>query len=42
MTLYSKAAGVMTGNAVQDDAMSNLRFNDVRVNQNVTVRFVLE
>lgn len=40
--LRSKAAGVMTGNAVQDDAMSNLRFNDVRVNQNVTVRFVLE
>lgn len=35
----SKAA---TGNAIQEDAMSNVKFNDVRVNQNVTVRFALE
>lgn len=35
----SKAA---TGNAIQEDALSNIKFNDVRINQNVTVRFVLE
>ncbi len=37
--LSSKAA---TGNAIQEDALSNVKFNDVRVNQSVTVRFALE
>ncbi|WP_298062961.1 SIMPL domain-containing protein [uncultured Rikenella sp.] len=37
--LSSKAA---TGNAIQEDALSNVKFNDVRVSQSVTVRFVLE
>lgn len=41
--LRSKAAGLMmSGNAIQDDALSNVKFNDVRINQNVTVRFILE
>lgn len=31
-----------SGNAIQDEAMPELKFNDVRINQNVTVRFVLE
>ena len=31
-----------SGNALQADSMPDLNFNDVRVNQNVTVRFVLE
>lgn len=31
-----------SGNALQDEAMPELKFNDVRINQNVTVRFVLE
>lgn len=41
--LRGKAAGVMfTGNAMADSELSNVKFNDVRVNQNVTVRFALE
>lgn len=35
-------AAAKSGNAIQDEAMPELKFNDVRINQNVTVRFVLE
>lgn len=40
--LRGKAAGVMTGNALSDSSLADVKFNDVRVSQNVTVRFVLE
>lgn len=35
-------AAAKSGNAMADEAMPELKFNDVRINQNVTVRFVLE
>lgn len=31
-----------SGNAMMDESMPSLQFNDVKVNQNVTVRFILE
>ena len=31
-----------SGNAVKEASMPDLQFNDVRVSQNVTVRFALE
>lgn len=41
--LRGKAAGMMaTANAIQNDALADVKFNDVRISQNVTVRFVLE
>lgn len=42
--LYRSYAAMKTGNALQADgaAMPDLNFNDVRVDQNVTVRFVLD
>ncbi len=35
-------ATAKSGNAMQDAEMPELKFNDVRVNQSVTVRFILE
>lgn len=42
--LYRSYAVMKSGNAIQADgaAMPDLNFNDVRVDQNVTVRFALE
>lgn len=42
-TLYRSFAVMKSGNAMQaDGAMPDLKFNDVQVNQRVTVRFELE
>lgn len=40
--LLRSYAAAKSGNALADEAMPELKFNDVRISQNVTVRFVLE